>query len=240
MIAKMAQVDPPTGGAAAPATSLSVVMITMNEEDAVARVIDDIRAVAPDAEIVLVDSSRDRTAEIAESKGARVIRQFPPKGYGPAMDLVLRSALGEVIVTLDCDGSYPPAMIPVLVRHVAVDGWDLVDGARVGLGRKPAAMPWANYLGNVCFGLIGSALFFRRLPDLHSGMRAYRRSLIHSLKYDPKGAALPVELLTRSLKNGARLKVVPITYHVRIGMSTMRPFQSAWWTVRRLVGVRFS
>lgn len=215
-------------------------MITMNEEDAVARVIDEIRAVAPAAEILLVDSSRDRTAEIAQSKGARVIRQFPPKGYGPAMDLVLRSAQGDVIVTLDCDGSYPTAMIPVLARYVAEDGWDLVDGARVGLGRKPAAMPWMNYLGNIGFGLLGSALFFRSLPDLHSGMRAYRRSLIHGLKYDPRGAALPVELLTRPVKNGAGVKVVPIEYHVRIGMSTMRPLESAWWTLRRLAGVRFS
>jgi glycosyltransferase involved in cell wall biosynthesis len=215
-------------------------MITMNEEDAVARVIDEIRAVAPEAEILLVDSSRDRTAEIAQSKGARVIKQFPPRGYGPAMDMVLRSARGAVIVTLDCDGSYPTAMIPVLARYVVDDGWDLVDGARVGLGRKPSAMPWTNYLGNIGFGLIGSALFLRHLPDLHSGMRAYRRSLVQTLKYDPAGAALPVELLTRALKNGARLKVVPIEYHVRIGTSTMRPLQTAWWTVRRLMGVRFS
>ncbi|HWA08461.1 MAG TPA: glycosyltransferase family 2 protein [Opitutaceae bacterium] len=215
-------------------------MITMNEERAVAGVIGDIRAVAPAAEIVLVDSSKDRTAEIAASLGARVIKQFPPKGYGPAMDRVLRSAEGEVIVTLDCDGSYPAAMIPVLARQVSEEGWDLVDGARVGLGGKPAAMPWMNYLANIGFGLVASAMFFRWLPDLHSGMRAYRRSLIQQLKYDPKGAALPVELLTRSVKNGARVKVVPIDYHERIGTSTMRPLQSAWWTLKRLLGVRFS
>jgi glycosyltransferase involved in cell wall biosynthesis len=187
-----------------------------------------------------VDSSKDRTAEIAESLGARVIRQFPPKGYGPAMDLVLRSAQGEIIVTLDCDGSYPTAMVPVLARQVAEGGWDLVDGARVSLRGKPAAMPLMNYLANIGFGLIASVMFFRRLPDLHSGMRAYRRSLIQGLKYDPRGAALPVELLTRPIKNGARVKVVPIDYHSRIGISTMRPLQSAWWTLRRLLGVRFS
>jgi glycosyltransferase involved in cell wall biosynthesis len=215
-------------------------MITMNEQEAVTRVIDDIRGVVPEAEILLVDSSTDSTAALAEAKGAVVIRQFPPKGYGPAMDLVLRSARGQVIVTLDCDGSYPTEMIPALARYVSDDGWDLVDGARVDLTRKPAAMPWLNFLGNIGFGLMGSILFFRRLPDLHSGMRAYRRSLIHGMQYDPEGAALPVELLTRPIKNRARVKVVPITYNVRIGVSTMRPFQSAWWTVKRLVRVRFS
>src|SRR3954451_6131295 len=91
---------------------VTVAMITMNEEKAVAKVIDDIRRYAPGAEILLVDSSKDRTAEIAEAKGARVIKQFPPKGYGPAMDRVLRSAHGKVVVTLDCDDTYPADQIP--------------------------------------------------------------------------------------------------------------------------------
>jgi glycosyltransferase involved in cell wall biosynthesis len=224
---------PPTAG-----VRLSVVMITMNEEKAVERVIGEIRAVAPEAEILLVDSSKDRTAEKAQALGARVIKQFPPKGYGPAMDLALRGAAGDVVVTLDCDGSYPTEMIPVLARYVAEEGYDLVDGAR--LKGKPAAMPWINYLANLGFGLIGSVLFLRWLPDLHSGMRAYRRSLIQELRYNPQGAALPVELLTRPIKHGKKVKIVYIDYHERIGQSTMRPLQSAWWTLRRLLVVRFS
>jgi glycosyltransferase involved in cell wall biosynthesis len=215
-------------------------MITMNEERAVAQVIDEIRSVVPEAEIIMVDSSKDRTAEIAQAKGAIVIKQVPPKGYGPAMDLVLRSAHGRVVVTLDCDGSYPADMIPALARFVTDGGWDLVDGARVTLTHKPAAMPWVNFIGNIGFGLIASVLFMRWLPDLHSGMRAYRRSLIHGLKYDPRGAALPVELLTRPIKIGARVKVLPIAYNARIGVSTMRPMESAWWTLKRLARVRFS
>lgn len=218
--------------------STSVVMITMNEERSVGEVIGEIRKVAPEAEILVVDSSRDRTAEVATALGARVIKQFPPQGYGPAMDLALRSAEGEVIVTMDCDGSYPAAMIPVLARLVAEEGYDLVDGAR--LKGKPAAMPWPNYLANAGFGLIASGLFLRWLPDLHSGMRAYRRQLIQELRYDPKGAALPVELLTRPIKEGKRVKVVHIDYEERTGRSTMRPLESAWWTVKRLLRTRFS
>jgi hypothetical protein len=101
-------------------------------------------------------------------------------------------------------------------------------------------MPWINYLGNLGFGLVGSVLFLRWVPDLHSGMRAYRRSLIEELRYDPRGAALPVELLTRPIKIGRKVKIVPIDYHERIGRSTMRPLSSAWWTLRRLLRVRFS
>ena len=60
--------------------SLTVGMISMNEEGAVGEVIDSIRAAVPDAEVLLVDSSKDRTPEIAEGRGARVVRQVPPRG----------------------------------------------------------------------------------------------------------------------------------------------------------------
>jgi len=220
------------------AETLTVAMITRNEEKAVAKVIDSIRAAVPAAEILIVDSSTDRTAEIAESLGARVIRQFPPKGYGPAMDLALRSGRGQVVVTLDCDDTYPAEEIPHLARLVLDDGYDLVDGSR--LRRKPEAMPWINYLANWGFALFASLLFGQRLTDLHSGMRAYRKSMIDQLQYQPRGAALPVELLLRPLMLGKKLRVVYIHYRERIGQSTMRPLESAWWTLRRILIVRFS
>jgi glycosyltransferase involved in cell wall biosynthesis len=218
--------------------TLTVAMITRNEEKAIGKVIADIRRVVPEAEILVVDSSTDRTAEIAGELGAKVIKQFPPQGYGPAMDTALRSGSGQVVVTLDCDDTYPAERIPDLARLVLDDGYDVVDGSR--LKSKPPAMPWLNYFANYGFALMASVLFGNRLTDLHSGMRAYRKSLIDSLHYQPRGAALPVELLLRPLKMGKRLKVVFIEYRERIGQTTMRPLESAWWTLRRIVNVRFS
>jgi len=216
---------------------LSVVMITKNEEKAVASVIEDIRKYAPEAEIVIVDSSTDRTPEIAASLGARVIRQFPPQGYGRAMDRALRAASGEAIVTLDCDNTYPAEMIPVLARSVLEEAYDLVDGSR--LRCKPKAMPWLNYLANRGFAILASVLFLRRITDLHSGMRAYKRSLVRELDYDPDGPALPVELLLKPLKLGYKLKFIFIDYRDRLGTSTLRPLGSAWWTLRRILTSRF-
>ena len=218
--------------------NLTVAMITRNEEKAIGKVIGDIRRTVPEAEILVVDSSSDRTAEIAEELGARVIKQFPPRGYGPAMDTALRSGGGKVVVTLDCDDTYPAEQIPTLARMVLEEGYDVVDGSR--LARKPKAMPWLNYFANFGFALFASVLFLRRVTDLHSGMRAYRKELIDQMQYRATGAALPVELLLRPLKLGKRLKVVFIDYKERIGQTTMRPFQSAWWTLRRILAVRFS
>src|SRR5689334_18438231 len=126
-------------------------MITRNEEGAVGKVIRDITAALPNAELVLVDSSSDRSTEVAEELGARVVRQFPPRGYGPAMDLALRSGTRPVTVTLDCDDTYPVDHIWRLAAGV-LDGYDVVDGSR--LRSKPAAMPWINYLANWGFALL--------------------------------------------------------------------------------------
>ena len=216
---------------------ITVAMITRNEERAVGKVVADIKAAVPDADIVIVDSSTDRTAEIAESLGVRVIKQFPPKGYGPAMDRALHSSQREVIVTLDCDDTYPVEFIEPMARMVLLDGLDIVDGSR--LAGKPAAMPWINFLANWGFAVIASVLFLRNVRDLHSGMRAYRTSVLDALKYDPKGAALPVELLLRPIRQGRKVKVITIPYRQRIGESTMRPLQSALWTVKRIYRSRF-
>ena len=212
-------------------------MIAMNEEKAVASVIQSIRSAVPDAEIVIVDSSTDRTAEIAAGLGAKVIRQFPPKGYGAAMDCALQSSSGEVVVTLDCDNTYPADQIPRLAAFVLEEGFDLVDASR--LARKPKAMPWINFLANKGFAALASLLFLRRLTDLHSGMRAYKRKLIRELSYNPRGPALPVELLLKPLRMGAKIKFTFIDYHERTGQSTMQPLPSAWWTLKRILKARF-
>lgn len=216
---------------------ITVAMITMNEEKAIETVVQDIRKFVPDAEILIVDSSRDRTAEIAESLGVKVIKQFPPRGYGPAMDMALRSGSGEVIITMDCDNTYPASDIPRFASMVLEEGYDLVDGSR--LKTKPKAMPWINYLANAGFAMIASVLFLRWLTDLHSGMRAYRKTLIDNLKYEAKGAALPVELLLRPIRMKYKVKTVFIDYFERVGVSTMRPLESAYWTIKRILTVRF-
>jgi len=79
---------------------VTVVMISMNEENSIAKVLSDIERDLPGAEVLLVDSSSDRTPEIAEQAGARVLRQFPPQGYGPAMERALMTPERGIVVTL--------------------------------------------------------------------------------------------------------------------------------------------
>ena len=222
---------------AAVGRQITVAMITRNEERAVRKVIADVQRAVPDAEIA------DRGQQLRPYRGDRavsgatVFKQFPPRGYGPAMDEALRSSGREVVVTLDCDDTYPVEFIEPMARMVLEGGHDLVDGSR--LASKPAAMPWINFLANWGFACLASLAFFYRVRDLHSGMRAYRKSLIDRLSYDMNGAALPVELLLRPIREGYKVKIITIPYRPRIGESTMRPLQSAWWTLKRIYRSRF-
>jgi glycosyltransferase involved in cell wall biosynthesis len=210
---------------------LTVAMITLNEERAVEKVVRDIRGVVPDAEILLVDSSRDRTAEIAESLGCRVIKQFPPKGYGPAMDRAVREGMGDVVITLDCDDTYPVEAIPAMLRMID-DGADLVNATR--LAKRPKAMPFANYLANRVFAWTARLLHGLKTTDVHSGMRAYRKSMIDQLQWDPNGPALPVDMIVMPFRKGFKVIDMPIEYRERIGASTLQRFNSTVWTFKRL------
>jgi glycosyltransferase involved in cell wall biosynthesis len=219
---------------------ISVAMITMNEEKAVARVIEDISDAlrGREFEIVIVDSSRDATPNIAAGQGARVIRQFPPKGYGRAMGRVLHECRGDVVVTLDCDGTYPASEIPRLADMVLSGQCDLVNASR--LERRPRNMPLPNYLANRLFAITGWVLAGVKSTDLHSGMRAYSQRVVQQVEFDPNGPALPVELLLKPALQGFRVREVFISYGERIGETTLERWSSTVWTFRRILRVASS
>ncbi|MGA2183335.1 MAG: glycosyltransferase family 2 protein [Bryobacteraceae bacterium] len=215
--------------------TITVAMITLNEEQAVGKVIDEIRAAlgSADAEILIVDSSSDRTPAVAEEKGARVVRQFPPRGYGRAMTRALAEARGDVVVTLDCDDTYPAGRILEIAGTVLSGRADLVNASR--LEHRPASMPLPNYFANRMFALAARILLGVRTTDVHSGMRAYRRSMLEALTFDGSGPALPVELLLKPALAGFRVTEVFIPYRDRIGATTLNRWSSTVWTFRRIL-----
>jgi glycosyltransferase involved in cell wall biosynthesis len=215
--------------------AITVAMITLNEQEAVAKVIEDIQAAMPgeDLEILVVDSSTDQTPAIAEARGARVVRQFPPQGYGRAMQRALTEARGQVVVTLDCDDTYPADRIPDISEMVLSGQWDLVNASR--LETRPPSMPFANYVANWLFALAGWAILGVRSTDLHSGMRAYRRTMLDELQFDARGPALPVELLLKPALSGFRVSEIFIPYRDRIGNTTLHRWSSTVWTFKRII-----
>ena len=214
--------------------SLTVGMLTMDEEPSIARMMGAIRKVVPDAEVLCVDSSvRDRTPEIAQEHGARVLRQLPPRGHGPAMQLLMYEAArqSDALIYLDCDFTYPPEVIPAL-RKILERGADVVNAARTR--SKPDAMPLANYVANKTFVAAARALNGMPVADLHSGMRGYRSSVIRSFDFDGEGDAIPIDTLLWPARSGYRVVEVPIEYQERVGFSKLRKLTGTVWTFIRL------
>jgi glycosyltransferase involved in cell wall biosynthesis len=210
---------------------VAVVMITRNEEKAIAKVVDDALGALPGAEAVVVDGSSDATPEIATAHGARVVRE-PGGGPAPALLCALKASDRPIVVTVDADDTYPASVFPELVDRIR-SGDDVAGTDRLGR-RPPEAMPFPNWLANVSFGLVGSLRTRRRLLDLHSGQRAYRREVIDRFDWDTTGLAFPVDLLLWPAYARCKISEIPIAYSERIGDTTLSRWPSGKETLRRL------
>jgi glycosyltransferase involved in cell wall biosynthesis len=212
---------------------LSVVMGTYNEAAAVGSVLESIAEVTDGAaEVVCVDGSSDRTPDIAREHGARVIEQ-EPRGYGVAVARALAAADRPVVVTTDCDGTYPMDALPDVLDAIN-QGYDVVSGDRLYHGA--ATMPPVNRLGNHAFAALASVLLGERVHDTTTGMRAYRREVIEDIEWT-ENTGLSAELLIRPLSRGYAVREVPIDYGERLGETTLDPLSGGAAIARSILTV---
>jgi glycosyltransferase involved in cell wall biosynthesis len=199
---------------------VSVVMASRNEENAIKKVIIDIQKVTKgQAEIVVVDGSTDDTPNIAEALGAKVIRQ-KPQGYGVAVKKALTSASRDIIITVDCDDTYPAKQIPEFVKLIR-SGYDVVSGSRIN--KNNANMKSLNKLGNQLFASVTSFLYGINVTDVTTGMRAYRSEIVRTIDWT-ENVGLSAELLFRPALRKYKIIEIPIEYSPRIGDTKLNPF----------------
>lgn len=218
---------------------VSVVLPTMNEEEAISvilpRIKDVLEGMEIPYEIVVVDKSSDKTPEIATKLGARVIRQ-EGKGYGDAYITGFNHAKGRVIVMMDPDGSYDPSDIPKLLEPLLEGNAEFVMGSRLRGKIDKGAMPWLHrYIGNPLLTWILNVFFKAGISDAHCGMRAIRRDVLKKLPLKCKGMEFASEMVIEAAKRGLRIVEVPIHYHPRIGESKLSSFKDGWRHLRLML-----
>ncbi len=212
---------------------LSVVMGTYNEAEAIGTVLDDIAAVTGDqAEVVCVDGSDDRTPEIAREHGARVIEQAP-QGYGVAVEAALAAADRPIVVTTDCDDTYPMERLPDFLDRIN-EGYDVVSGDRLYHGAD--TMPSFNRVGNHAFAALASALLGERVHDTTTGMRAYRSEVIRKIDWS-ENTGLSAELLIRPLMREYDVCEIPIEYSERAGETKLDPISGGYAIAKSILTV---
>lgn len=206
---------------------ISVIIPAYNEARAIGSTLENVRQVLCDAnlhhEIIVVDDgSTDSTADVvAQFKDVICYRHPQNKGYGASLKTGIRRAKHGIVVITDADGTYPVHRIPDLVSYMS--GYDMVVGARTGanvsipLIRRPAKHALnklANYLSDI------------QIPDLNSGLRAFRRDVaISYFRMLPSGFSFTTSITLAMLTNDYNVLYVPIDYYARTGKSKIRPLR---------------
>jgi glycosyltransferase involved in cell wall biosynthesis len=202
--------------------NVSVIIPTLNEEKSIGIVLEDIRRNIPGAEVIVVDSSDDGTAEVAYSLGAVVIKQ-DKMGYGAAIRAGLKKAKGKILAFMDGDGTYDSRDLKRLVDLVESGYADVATGLR--FSSKPVGMSIIRYLGNLMINLIFSILFLKRIKDTQTGLKVFSRKAYLKMRLRESGMPFSTEVLVEACRKRLRIVEVNISYHARIGFSKLNPFK---------------
>jgi len=204
--------------------SLSVVIPAFNEQGAVKDTVEDVFAALnplgiPFEVIVVDDGSEDGTRQEAIDAGATVEFNQVNSGYGATLKRGVRSAQYEYVAILDADGTYPAHYLPDMLAMCRDQ--DMIVGDRGAAMRNvPLIRRPAKYMLNK----LASFLAERRLNDLNSGLRVFRKSeLIPFLPLLPQNFSFTTTITLCMTCNGKRMLYTPIEYGKRVGKSKIRP-----------------
>ena len=235
-----------------------IVLPTFNEADNIVEVLQKLRAVVPEASVLVVDdSSPDGTAdlveEVAEEIGDVAVMRRPAKsGLGSAYRDGFRHGLAagyDVMVEMDSDLSHDPAALPSLLA-AAADGAALALGSRYIPGGSIPDWSWHRRALSRWGNRYAAAVLGIDVNDATSGYRAYRTEALagidfHTVQAD--GYGFQVEMAYRVLASGGRIVEVPISFTDRVrGESKMSSrivvealVLVTWWAIRdRILSIR--
>jgi glycosyltransferase involved in cell wall biosynthesis len=197
------------------ALRISFLIPAYNEEATIGEVLDRIAALGLDAQVIVVDDgSRDRTAEIAEQRGATVIRQRNA-GKGSALRTAIGEIDGEIAVIQDADMEYDPAEVPDLIEPIVRDVADVVYGSRLRGGKAQRAYLFWHLVGNRFLSLLTSVLYNTTLSDMETGYKAFRADVLRSLDLRENRFGIEPEITAKICKRRLRIYELPISYYGR-------------------------
>lgn len=205
-------------------TPISVIIPAYNEENAVGPQVEAIRCVLTSQgithEVIVVDDgSQDKTTERAFQAGAHVLSHPENRGYGAALKTGILASKYDVIVIIDADGTYPSDQIPTLVAQLK--NADMVVGSRTG---KQVHVPLLRRPAKWLLGWLAARIAGRPIPDLNSGLRAFRREC--ALQYFsilPNRFSFTTTITLAMLGDDYRVVYHSIDYYKRVGESKITP-----------------
>ncbi|MEM3955726.1 MAG: glycosyltransferase [Candidatus Bathyarchaeia archaeon] len=199
---------------------VTVVIPTLNEERGIGLVIDELLAEGYRNILVVDGYSKDRTVEIAKSKGANVVYQ---RGVGKAGAIITAIELVSTpyMLVMDGDYTYDPKDVERLLKHA--DNSDEVIGHRVNREN----IPLLHRIGNWIISLVFSIMFGKRIRDPCSGMYLLRTDVAKNLEIASGGFDVEVEIAGQVASLG-RIVEVPVSYRRRVGEGKLKAWRDGF------------
>ena len=224
---------------------LSIVIPALNEQLTIADFIawchEGMRKAGVRGEILIVDSSSDRTADIAVQHGARVLKT-PKRGLGRAYLDALPHIRGRYVLMGDCDCTYDFRELAPFVEKFH-GGAEFVMGSRFrGYIEAGSMPPLHRYLGTPVTTWILNVIFGSKFSDIHCGMRGITREALQRMDLRSQSWEYASEMVLKSVHMGLRTTEVPIrflkdrdgrlSHHKRSGWFS--PWHAAWINLRAM------
>ncbi|HMD57223.1 MAG TPA: glycosyltransferase [Solirubrobacteraceae bacterium] len=197
------------------APEVSIVVPCMNEERTVGEFVDwchqGLAAAEVRGEVLIVDSSNDRSPIIAAEHGATVIA-VPRRGLGRAYIDAIPHVRGEIVILGDCDLTYDFRELRGFVDAIR-EGNDFVMGTRMRGVIEPGAMPALHrYFGTPATTIVFNVIYGTRFSDIHCGMRAITLSALKQMKLEAQGWEYASEMILKARRLEMRTTEVPIRF----------------------------
>ena len=224
---------------------VSIVVPIYNEEELLEKVLERLRALPLDLEMILVDDhSTDRTPEIlareARKPGTRVLRHDRNQGKGRAIRTGLEHATGDIVIIQDADLEYRPEEIVDVLRPIQEGRTNVAYGSR--FRGRVIGMRFANRMANHILAWLVTILYFQRITDEATAYKAFRREVVQAIPLTCRRFEFCPEVTAKVLRRGEKIIEVPVTYVARtfeegkkIGW---RDFFVAVWTLLKYRFVR--
>ncbi len=224
---------------------LSIVIPALDEELAIAEFVDwckeGLRKAGVAGEILIVDSSSDRTGEIALARGARVL-STPRRGLGRAYIDALPFIRGRYVLMGDADCTYDFRELAPFVERMR-EGYEFVMGSRWKGYIEPGSMPRLHrYLGTPVTTWILNLVYSSHFSDIHCGMRGISRDALERMDLQSQSWEYASEMVLKSVHMGLQTTEVPVrflkdpegrlSHHKRSGW--LSPFKAAWINLRAM------
>ena len=195
---------------------LSIIMPVYDEVNTVRDILEQVRAVPIEKEIIIVDDgSTDGTSDILrqemEHDDTRVFFLAENQGKGAAVRTGIAAATGNIILIQDADLEYDPRDYPALLAPIEEGRAKVVYGSRFLGGPRKTMLFW-HAVGNKLLTLVTNVLYDTILSDMETGYKVFAADVIKDIPLRAKRFELEPEVTAKVLKRGHRIYEVPISY----------------------------